>query len=262
MSDDTQREILFESEGATLFAVESGRGLPVVLLHGGLANHLACRVIAAPLAARFRLITPDLRASGRSIHHGRLTWALLADDVAALMRHLGLRRAVVGGVSFGAGIAARFALQHPDLTAALVLITPAFGGAAVGLDAAQRAAMDAMHAAGLRAVDEGVEALLPLFDALPEEVRARARAVVAGYDPRSVAVTTGFLASGEQPFASAADLAAVAAPTLLVPGTDPTHPREVSEVYARGLPRCTRAEVAGAAIAPAIADFLDRYTAA
>jgi pimeloyl-ACP methyl ester carboxylesterase len=258
MSDLTLREIWFESDGATLFAVESGRGLPVILLHGGLANHLASRAMAGPLSDRFRIVTPDLRASGRSIHHGRLTWAQLAGDVAALMRHLALRRAVVGGVSFGSGCAARFALQHPELTAALILLTPAFAGADVGLTPAQRTAMDAMHTAGLRAVDEGVSALLPLFDPLPEAVRARARAVIAGYDPRSVATTTGFLASGEQPFASAADLARVDVPTLLVPGTDPYHPPEVSNLYARHLPRCTRREVTGDAIAGAIAEFLDR----
>jgi pimeloyl-ACP methyl ester carboxylesterase len=258
MNDDTQREIQFESDGATLFAVESGRGLPVILLHGALANHLACRVIAGSLSERFRLITPDLRGSGRSIHRGPLTWAQLADDVAALMRHLALPRAVVGGVSFGSGCAVRFALQHPDFVAGLILLTPAFLGANAGLTPAQRAALGAMHAAGLRAVDEGMSALFPLLDRLPEALRARARAVVSGYDPRSVAATTGFLASGEQPFASAADLAEVAVPTLVVPGTDPYHPPEVSDLYARTFPRCTRRDVTGDAIAGAIADFLDR----
>src|SRR4051794_12530096 len=58
-------EIWFEHAGAKLFAVASGSGRPIVLLHGGLATHLACRVFAASLAERFRLITPDLRASGR-----------------------------------------------------------------------------------------------------------------------------------------------------------------------------------------------------
>ncbi|HEX7840909.1 MAG TPA: alpha/beta hydrolase [Kofleriaceae bacterium] len=263
---DTSRpeEIWFDRDGATLFAVQSGEGFPVILLHGGLANHLACRVFATPLSRRFRLITPDLRASGRSIHAGHaghaspLTWNQLADDVAALMRHLGLPRAAIGGISAGAGCAVRVALRHPALTAALIVLTPAFAGADAGLTPAQQGAMRAMDAAGTRAVAEGVQVLLPLFDALPPEVRARARAVVAGYDPASVAATTRFLASGAQPFATAADLAAISAPTLLVPGTDPYHPPGVSDRYRRHLPRCTVREVDPPGYAAAIAEFLDQ----
>ena len=46
------REFLFDSAGTKLFAVESGEGVPIILIHGGLANHLACRVFAAPLTLR------------------------------------------------------------------------------------------------------------------------------------------------------------------------------------------------------------------
>src|SRR5262245_62958240 len=86
----------FEHGGVRHYAVERGQGRPVILLHGGLANHLACWVFAAPLAERYRIITPDLRASGRSVFAGAVTWDDLADDVAALVRHLGLASAVIG----------------------------------------------------------------------------------------------------------------------------------------------------------------------
>lgn len=250
-------EIWFESDGVRLFAVDSGRGRPLILLHGGLANHLACRRFAASLSPRFRIITPDLRASGRSVHAGPLTWDQLADDVAALARHLGLSRAVIGGVSSGAGCAVRVALRHAELVAALVLLTPAFAGADFGLTPAQEAAMRAMDAAGSRAIAEGVEVLLPLFDALPAPIRDRARAIVEAYDPASVAATTRFLASGAQPFSTAADLEAISVPTLLVPGTDPEHPAEVSDLYRRHLRRCTVRAVEPADYASAIADFID-----
>jgi len=251
-------EIWFESGGTRLFAVESGDGLPILLFHGGLATHLACQRFAAPLAARFRLVTPDLRCSGRSIHAGDLTWDQLADDVAALVRHLGVGPAVIGGTSFGAGAAVAAALRHPDLVAGLLILNPAYGGAELGLTPAQQAAMDAMDAAGRRAVAEGVQVLLPLFDALPEEMRDRARAIVAGYDAASVAASTRFMASGAQPFARGEALAAIAAPTLLVPGTDPTHPAEVAEVYRRHLPRCMVRAVDVDGYAAAIADFIEQ----
>ncbi|MCC6622869.1 MAG: alpha/beta hydrolase [Deltaproteobacteria bacterium] len=228
-------EITYRHADTDLYAVEHGDGPPVVLLHGGLATHLACLAFAAPLAAAHRLVTPDLRASGRSRARGPLGWDLFADDVLALLDHLGLARAIVGGVSFGSGVAARFALRHPDRLAGLVLLTPVYPGADTPLDPAARAAMDAMAAAGRRALTEGPAALHPLLAALPPDVQARARALFDTYDPESVAALTTFMASGAQPFASAADLADITAPTLLVPGADPTHPRWVAALYAQHL---------------------------
>ena len=246
-------EFWFESAGTRLFAVESGQGTPIILLHGGLATHLACRRFAAALETQFRIITPDLRGSGRSIHAEPLGWDLLADDVAALVGHLGLEKAVIGGVSFGAGCAVRVALRHPAVTAALIVLHPAFAGADVGLTPVQEAAMRAMDAAGSRALTDGVEALFPLCETLPPEMREPVRALFATYDPASVAAMTHFMASGAQPFASAEELASIEVPTLLVPGIDPTHPREVADVYRR-IPDVQIVETAD--FASAIAGFL------
>jgi 3-oxoadipate enol-lactonase len=255
---DNRKEIWFESDGTRLFAVEGGDGPPVILLHGGLANHLMCWRFAAPLAARLRIITPDLRATGRSVWAGALTWDQLADDIAALVRQLGLERVVIGGVSFGSGVAVRFALRHPSLTAALVLLSPVFAGADVGLTPAQDAAMHAIDTLGRRAVVEGVQVLFALLEALPAELRERGRAVIATFDPASVAATTRFMVSGGHPFASATELASIAAPTLLVPGADPQHPPEVAELYRRQLRSCTVREADASQYAAAIAEFLDR----
>src|SRR2546423_11819447 len=137
-------------EGANLFAVDDGTGRPIVLPHGGLANHVACRRFGAPLADRFRIVTPDVRGAGRSHFGGALSWDLLADDVAALVRHLGVERAVIGGISAGAGIAVRVALRHPDVVDKLIVLTPAFAGAEVGLTPAQAAAMKVMNDFGQR----------------------------------------------------------------------------------------------------------------
>jgi pimeloyl-ACP methyl ester carboxylesterase len=251
-----EKELWFESHGTRLFAVESGAGKPLILLHGGLANYTACRVFATPLAAHYRLVTPDLRASGRSIFHGELSWDLIADDVAALARALRTDRVILGGVSGGAGAAVAAALKYPDLVDALLVLNPAYGGAELGLLPAQQAAMNALDAAGSRAPAEGVDVLLPLFDALPEAIRTRARALVASYDAKSVAVTTKFLASAVQPFARATDLAAITAPTLLVPGLDPYHPREVADVYAKNVPGVVVRDAAPPDYARVILDFL------
>lgn len=249
---DSCREVWWSSHGIELFAVEQGAGTPLVLLHGGMATHQACRLFGAPLAARYRVITPDLRGSGRSRFGGALRWDDLADDLAAPLRHLEVPRAVVGGMSFGAGVAVRFALRHPALVSSLLILHPAYGGAELGLTATQRAAMDAMDAAGSRAPAEGIGVLRPLFEALPPEIRERARALVASYDPASVAASTRFMASGEQPF-TRAELATIAVPTLLVPGVDPTHPPEVAAVFREVVPAC---RVIEGELGTAIARFL------
>jgi pimeloyl-ACP methyl ester carboxylesterase len=253
---DTSNEIWLDRDGANLYAVETGTGRLVILIHGGLAAHQAWLPVAGALRDRFRVITPDLRASGRSIFHGELTWDQLADDIAALARHVGAERAIIGGISFGAACAVRVALRHPALVDALVIMHPAYAGADIGLTPMQQTAMQAMDVVGQRTLVEGMQALLPLFDTLPPPVRERARAIAVMFDPESVVASTRFMVSGAQPFMSAADLAQLHVPTLLVPGTDPYHPIEVADVYRRNLPRCTVRSVEPPQFATAIADFI------
>jgi len=77
-----------------------------------------------PLEQRLRLVYVDHRGNGRS---GRppletITIEQLADDAAALARHLGDDRVVVIGHSFGGFVAQELALRHPLLTTALILV--------------------------------------------------------------------------------------------------------------------------------------------
>jgi len=235
------KEFRFFATGASLFATESGAeragSTPLIFIHGGLANQQSVRLWASGIPAR--LITPDLRGSGRSHDPGPLSWDQLADDVAALAAHLGIARAIVGGISFGSGVAVATALRHPELVAKLVVVHPAYGGAELGLLPAQQEAMNAMDALGSRTVTEGISALFPLIERMPPALHERARAVFATYDPASVAASTRFMASGAQPFARGEDLAAITAPALLIPGVDPTHPPEVAAVYRTHLRACT-----------------------
>lgn len=235
-SPETLHEIWYESAGTRLFAVERGHGSPVVFLHGGLADHRASWFRLGSLAASHRLITPDVRGAGRSLHAGALDWDLLADDVVALMQHLRLDRAVVGGTSAGSGVALRLALRHPARVRALLVVSPVFVGEDAALMQASHAAMQRMAEAGRRAETEGIAAILSLFEALPPAIRDVALAMARTFDPGSVAATTRFLASGAMPFDHLAELAALSMPTLVVPGTDPEHPAEVAERYARVIP--------------------------
>jgi pimeloyl-ACP methyl ester carboxylesterase len=272
MSKDTQRnpnleppggsrDFWFESDGVRLFAVESGKGRPLLMMHGALANHLASLPLVGALASRFRIITPDLRSSGKSVDGRPLTWDRLADDVAAWMNHLGADRAVVGGVSSGSGVALRFALRYPEKAAALILVTPVYGGEERGLTAQQAATFKLMDEVGSRAITEGVQVLRPLYEQLPPRIREQALAMIAGFDAASVTTTTHFIASGAQPFASPADLRRLTVPTLLIPGNDPMHPAEVSSLYAAHIPRCTVSDPPTADRPAVIGEFCERNAA-
>jgi pimeloyl-ACP methyl ester carboxylesterase len=251
----TDLDLTFDHAGATLYAALRGRGPAVVFLHGGLADHRASLHRVGELAATHWLIAPDVRGAGRSHHAGDLGFALLADDLAALLDRLGLAAAVVGGASFGAAIALAFALRHPRRCRALLQLAPAFAGEELGQTPAQRAAMARMDAYGRRAAAGGIAELFPLYAELPPELRARARAMAAGFDPASVTATTRFLASGAQPFARLAELAALSMPALVVPGTDPEHPAEFAARLAGAIPRARllAADVAVADLARALA---------
>jgi pimeloyl-ACP methyl ester carboxylesterase len=132
--------------GLSLYYEEHGSGEPLVLLHGGLgATELWAPVLPA-LAAGRRVIAVDLQGHGRTADVDRPFRAeTMADDVAALIEHLGIGQADVMGYSLGGFVALRTAIQHPQRVRRLVLVSIAIRRDGNHADAI--AAMDAMNAA-------------------------------------------------------------------------------------------------------------------
>jgi len=102
-----------------LFWLDTGTGRPLVLLHGGFADHRMWDAQLPALASRYRVIAPDARGHGRSANATEPF--RLADDLAALLRHLDTGPAILVGVSMGASIAVDTALEHPELVSAVVV---------------------------------------------------------------------------------------------------------------------------------------------
>jgi pimeloyl-ACP methyl ester carboxylesterase len=228
---------VIEVSGCPLFVFEKGSGPPVVFLHGGLADHR----VALPLVSQldgFRVVTPDLRGSGRSRFGGEITFELLSDDILAVCERLGLSQPIVGGVSSGSGIALHFALRYPRHSSGLMLIHPIYGGGS-GFDSMQRALLEKTNAAAQRTLVEGMDALRPLYEALPAPIAARAWAMAREFDPSSVAATSSFLVSGGQPFKNAKELADVRVPPRVGPGVDALLPAELGYEYGEWIPNVT-----------------------
>jgi pimeloyl-ACP methyl ester carboxylesterase len=101
-------------------------GTPLILLHGGIAGGEIFDGIVPRLAARRRVIVPDLQGHGRTAHiDRRLRAEHLADDVAVLIEALGLERADVLGYSLGGAVTWRLAIQHPQRVRRIVVVSAA-----------------------------------------------------------------------------------------------------------------------------------------
>ena len=97
-------------------------GPPVLAVHGITAHHQSWARVAAHLTD-VPVIAPDLRGRGQSRDlpmPGRLDDH--ADDLAAVLDHLGIERAVVVGHSMGGFVAVRFAHRHPHRVAGALLV--------------------------------------------------------------------------------------------------------------------------------------------
>ncbi|GAA3948075.1 alpha/beta fold hydrolase [Actinomadura viridis] len=105
-----------------LHARDVGAGTPLVLLHAFPLSSAMWLEQREGLAGRFRVITPDLRGFGGSrLGDDPPSIDRMADDVALLIRRLGLDGAVVAGLSMGGYVAMALCRRHPDLVLGLVL---------------------------------------------------------------------------------------------------------------------------------------------
>jgi pimeloyl-ACP methyl ester carboxylesterase len=110
-----------EVNGINLYVETHGTGRPLILLHGGLGSGEMFGPILPLLADHHQVIAPDLQGHGRTADIDRpLDVHLMADDIAALIDHLGLDRPDVVGYSLGGGVALQTAVRHPAQVGRLV----------------------------------------------------------------------------------------------------------------------------------------------
>jgi len=111
-----------KANSVTMNYDQQGAGEPLILIPYLSADHACYAFQVAEYAKHFTCITPDLRGTGESDKpDGAYSTELLADDVAAFMRAIGVAKAHVAGLSLGAAVGMWLAAKYPETVTSLSL---------------------------------------------------------------------------------------------------------------------------------------------
>jgi 3-oxoadipate enol-lactonase len=235
----------FRQDGRTIRYLDQGSGPALLLVHAFGEDGTLWLPQVHALGARWRVIAPDLRGSGGSgsTDGAAVDMDTYADDLLALLDHLGLRRVALGGISLGGYVALSFVLRHPQRVAALVLANTR-AGADSDEGRVQRGLLaQAVEQIGPRAVNDGVGDK-PYGPHCPPEAKAFARAITLRQDPRGL--TSAIRGMAQRPDRLPA-LPSIAVPTLVISGThDVLIPSTEGQAMHRLIPGSRFVDIPGA----------------
>jgi 3-oxoadipate enol-lactonase len=222
--------------------VEGPEGAPVLVLLNSLGTDLRMwDAQAAALRGELRIIRCDTRGHGAS-PMAVPPWSLadLAEDVLALLDSLGIERASFAGVSLGGATAGWVAAHAPERVDRLLAC---FTSACFGPPQSWLERAATVRADGVEAVADGVLGRW-FTDAVDPDLRARMREMLVATPPAGYAAATEVVAGLDL----RDDLVAIAAPTLVVSGSEDTAtPPAVGRILAAGIAGAEFVELEGAA---------------
>jgi len=116
-----------EIRGVRYYHEIEGEGEPLLLLHGGLGSMDMFGPNRMILGDHRRLIAVDLHGHGRTTLGERaISLVDMGDDMALILKQLGIKQVDVLGYSMGGGVAFRLAVQHPELVRRLAMVSAGF----------------------------------------------------------------------------------------------------------------------------------------
>jgi 3-oxoadipate enol-lactonase len=225
---------LFAFSTEPLHGVEAASRPVLVMMHGGGPDHRSLVPLARMISNDAIVILPDVRGYGtsRCSDPGRHTWKQYAEDVVALLDHVHVRHAMIGGAGLGTTISLRTATAYPERVAGLVLISVED----IEDDDAKAAEIVFMDTFAERVRTRGVEAgWQPILPNLSPIVGTMVREAMVDADAASVAAAAAI--GHDRAFRSVEELLVVEAPTLLFAGADWRHPAALARKLAQLLPR-------------------------
>ena len=165
------------SQGVRLYYEEAGRGTPIVFVHEFSGDFRSWEAQMRHFSRRYRCIAFNARGYPPSevpAAASRYSWTAACDDIANVMRHLGIRGAHIIGCSMGAYATLQFGLRHPRRALSLTAV-----GAGAGSDPASRAQFLRSRTAMERLFKEqGMEGAAQVYQ------RAAHRVQLGNKDPR------------------------------------------------------------------------------
>jgi pimeloyl-ACP methyl ester carboxylesterase len=172
--------------GLHLYYEIHGEGRPLVLLHGGLGSGGMFAPVLPLYAANHRVITVDLQGHGRTADIDRpLDVQLMADDIAALIRELGLEKPDVMGYSLGGGVALFTASKYPELVRRAVVVSAHVRSDAIPAEMrAQQGQLNASAANSLKDTPmyQGYVAVAPRPEDFPRLLDKIGSAIIQPFD--------------------------------------------------------------------------------
>lgn len=206
--------------GTELAYDDHGAGLPILFLHAFPLNRNMWTELTGALLneQRFRLVALDWRGFGESSIKALISpIQLFADDVAALMDHLGIQKAVLCGLSMGGYVSFAFLRSYPERVHALILADTRPGA---DNEEAKRNRENLALLAESQGVDAVADTQVPKLlsqntHQYHPEVEARVRQMVSMATPVGIAAASRGMAQR----ADSSDLLAkITCPTLVIVG--------------------------------------------
>ena len=105
-----------------LFFRKTGKGTPLVILHGLYGSSDNWMSVVKLLENRFEIFIPDLRNHGRSPHSDDFSHSLLTEDLHEFFLQNKISKAILLGHSMGGKVAMHFVRQYPELLSALIVV--------------------------------------------------------------------------------------------------------------------------------------------
>ena len=118
------------TEAVELYYEETGQGFPLIWCHEYGGDYRSWEPQVRYFSRRYRVVTWNYRGyppSDVPKDPAAYSVEILVEDLAALMRHLGIARAHVGGLSLGGGLAVNFGIRHPELAESLIIAAAGSG---------------------------------------------------------------------------------------------------------------------------------------